>query len=439
MPYNANPTEYEAELFTAVSWFHEFGSNSELQIAPFFRYQNSTLNCDAPLALGATADPGMTCSNVTNEVYQGGLQASVTWNTGDHHFKTGLLLDGEQTSNVSCSQFFRDDSSPEGGVDQAATISGIDHVNVYLGGIYLQDRITLGKLTLFPGIRLDVQQAVLQNTGQSSTQWGPSIRFGMAYAFTDALVLHAYVGDLWQPPSWGAPTAARILGLVPADEPVPFDLKAEIDYYAEVGISDRIIPQLSPGVDRLGSPSQWTLDDQEVGDTALTADYNYEHGRALGLELAGNLVLGRNLRSFANVSLAVSQGQESPPRNISSPPSSSAFPGYQATDNAQLVVANVGADLSDNSGRAHISTLVRVGSGLRTGPTNNATLPPYTVVDATVRYHFTDWPLKPEVAVDVLNVFNELYALRISTGSLAGSSYGPLQQFQLRVIFNYGS
>jgi hypothetical protein len=438
VPYDANPTEYEAELFTAVSWFHDFGSNAELQIAPFFRYQNSTLNCDAPLALGATADPGSTCSNVTNQVYQGGLQGSLAWTSGAHHFKTGLLLDG-QTSDVSYSQFFRDDVSPEGGVDPALTVSGVDHVNVYLGGVYFEDRIALGKLTLFPGIRLDVQQAVLQNTGQTSTLWGPSLRFGMAYAFTDALVLHAYVGDLWQPPSWGAPTAARVLGLVPPDEPVPFDLKAEIDYYAEVGISDRIVPQLTLGLTGWGRLSQWTLDDQEVGDTALTADYNYVHGRALGLELASNLVVGRNLRSFANVSLCVSQGQGIATAQYLFTPEQLAYPGWQATDNAQLVVANVGADLADNTGRAHLSTLVRVGSGLRTGPTNNATLPPYTVVDATLRYHFTDLPLKPEVAVDLLNVFNELYALRISTGSLAGSSWGALQQFQLRVIFNYGS
>jgi hypothetical protein len=256
---------------------------------------------------------------------------------------------------------------------------------------------------------------------------------------SETLILHGFVGDLWQPPSWGAPTAARILGLVPPDEPVPFNLKAEIDYYAEIGIADRILPQLTVGLTGWGRLSQWTLDDQEIGDTALTADYNYNHGRAAGLELASNVVVGKNFRGFANVSLEVAQGQGIATAQYLFSPEQLAYTGWQTVDNAQAVTANVGTDVADNSGRAHFSTLVRVGSGLRTGLTNNATLPPYTVVDATVRYHFADWPLKPEVAIDVFNVFNELYALRISTGSLAGSSYGPLQQFQLRAIFYFGS
>jgi outer membrane cobalamin receptor len=437
VPYDANPTEGEAEVFTALSWFHKFNERSELQVAPFYRYQNSNLDCNPVLSLGATADPGSTCSSVTNKVNQGGLQASVTWGEGPHDFKAGLLLDG-QASNVTYSQFFRDDASASGGPDPATTVSGVDHVNVYLGGVYIQDHIQLGKLTLFPGLRLDVQQAELQQTGQTSTLWGPSVRFGAAYAFKDTLVLHAFVGELWQPPLWNAPTAARVLGLVPPDQSVPFDLKAEFDYYAEIGIADRITPQLSVDLTFWGRLSQWTLDDAEVGDTALTADYNYQHGRATGVELASNLVLGRNLRAFANLSVEVAQGQGIATAQYLFTPEQLAFAGYQSVDNAQLVTANVGADVSDNSGRAHFSTLVQVNSGLRTGPTNQSTLPANTVIDATVRYHFADWPLKPEVAIDVLNVFNELYAYRIATGSLAGSAYGPLQQFQLRLLFYFG-
>ena len=61
-------------------------------------------------------------------------------------------------------------------------------------------------------------------------------------------------------------------------------------------------------------------------------------------------------------------------------PQQLAFTGYQELDNAQLLTANVGLDVSDNPGHTHLSGLIRFGSGLRTGPTQTSTLPPSTVI-----------------------------------------------------------
>jgi hypothetical protein len=288
-------------------------------------------------------------------------------------------------------------------------------------------------------LRLDYQHAQLDGTaGASSDLWGPSVRFGAAYAFTERIVLHAYAGLLWQPPSYDAPAAARVLGLVPAGAPVPFDLKAETDEYAEIGLAARVLRQLTLTLTPWGRLSQNTLDDNEVGDTALTADYNYVRGRAAGVELGANVVLGRRFRGFANASAEVAEGEGINSALYLFTPQQLPFTGYQAVDNAQALSANLGGDLSDNSGHTHLSGLLRFGSGLRTGPTNNATLPPNTVIDLTLRHKF-DLPLKPEVAFDALNVFDVVYAYRISTGSLAGSAYGSLRQFQLRLIVPFGS
>jgi hypothetical protein len=220
---------------------------------------------------------------------------------------------------------------------------------------------------------------------------------------------------------------------------VPFDLTAEEDNYAELGISARVIPQLTLTLTPWVRISENTLDDNEVGDTALTADYNYVRGQAWGAEVQGNLVIGRNVRAFANFSYQVSQGEGIATSLYLFTPQQLAFAGYQATDNGQLFTSNIGLDLSDNAATTHLSGLMRYGSGLRTGPTNNATLPPNTVVDVTLRHRFDFIPLKPEVAFDVQNLFNVVYALRISTGSLAGTAYGTLRAFNLRVIIPFGS
>jgi hypothetical protein len=439
VPYNSNPTEFEREVFVAISYFHEFDDQSQLQVTPFLRTQASILGCDVAKQLGATADPGQMCSDVNHHVTQGGLQVNQSFAIGVNHFKTGFLID-DQRSSVAYTQFTRDDQSPVGGADPGLTLSGVDDIDTLLAGIYFQDQIVLGKLTLFPGVRFDALRAKLLTPSTSKWLLGPSVRLGAAYAFTDELVVHGYVGRLWQPPSFDAPAAARILGLVPPNAPVPFDLLAEEDNVAEIGVSARVSPQLTLSFTPWVRLSTHTLDDNEVGDTALTADYNYVRGRAWGAEFAGNLVLQRNVRAFGNVSYQVSQGAGIATSRYLFSAEQLAFNGYQATDNAQLFTANAGIDVSDNSAATHLSGLMNCGSGLRTGPTNNATLPPSCVFSATLRHRF-DWlpGFRPEVAFDVQNIFNVVYAYRISTGSLAGTAYAPLRQFSLRLILQFGA
>ena len=48
---------------------------------------------------------------------------------------------------------------------------------------------------------------------------------------------HAYAGYLWQPPTYDAPAAARVLGLVAPGLPIDAKLYAEDDAYAELGVA----------------------------------------------------------------------------------------------------------------------------------------------------------------------------------------------------------
>jgi hypothetical protein len=434
VPYGANPTENERDLFGALSWVHDFGPRATLQVAPFIRHERSSLACDPAAALGATADPGQTCSDVLHRVVQGGAVVNQTVGLGRHELKAGLLVN-DTHSTVGFAEYVRDDAAPGGGPDPAQTSSGEDRVHVLLGAVYLQDRIALGKWSLFPGLRLDVQRASFD--GVDETLVGPSVRLGASYAVTPRLLAHAFVGYLWQPPTYDAPTAARVLGVVPAGSPLPADLKAELDAYAEVGLAAQLLPQVRVAVTPWVRFSRHTLDDSEVGDTALTADYNYDHGRAAGLEVSAVWALWRRLHGFANATFMLSEGSGIASARYLFSPEQLAFSGYQATDNAQRVSANAGLDLADQAGGTHLSGLVTFGSGLRTGPTNNATLPASTIVDVTLRHRF-DIPLRPELAIDVRNLFDVVYAYRISTGSLAGSAYGSLREVDLRLMIPWG-
>ena len=108
-------------------------------------------------------------------------------------------------------------------------------------------------------------------------------------------------------------------------------------------------------------------------------------------------------------------------------PEQVAFTGYEAFDHEQTLTGNLGVDLHDRTGRTHLDILVQYGSGLRTGPTNNLSLPEHATVDVSIRHTFDLWG-QPEAAVDILNLFDELWAYRLGTASVVGSAYAPLRR-----------
>ena len=142
------------------------------------------------------------------------------------------------------------------------------------------------------------------------------------------------------------------------------------------------------------------------------------------------------LRGFANGSLNVAQGQGIDSASYLFPGAAS-YPGWQILDHVQTWTANVGIDLHDAAESSHFSVLFQAGSGLRTGPDNNETVPGHSTWNFSLRHRF-DVALHAEVAVDVLNAFDALYAIRIANG-FVGSAYGPLRQVDVRVSVPFGS
>jgi hypothetical protein len=437
VPYDANPTELERDFFVTAAYTHTFAAGT-LLVAPYFRYFYSDLSCDPTRALGATADPGSTCSNVDHDLYHEGANATYAWEVGTSQaWKAGVLVDNG-LSRDDYTQFTRDDALASGGPNPALTVSGEDKVAIVSAGAFVQDEIRRGALTLLPGVRADVQDAIFEATSQPHLLLAsPSVRLGATYALDSAFLLHGFAGYLWLPPNAvDASVAARLLVPSLGGQPIPDNLKAETDEDAELGVRYERPGRFDADLTAYGRLSQNTLDVTNVGQTNLIVDYNYTRGRAYGAELSTHAIATPYLRGFANVSWDVAQAKGIDSEQYLFDPSELVFPGWQLLDHVQKLTVNAGIDLHDHDD-SHLSISFQYGSGLRTGPDNNETVPGHAVWNATLRHRFAFW-FRPELAVDVFNVFDDAYALRIGNG-FVGSAYGARREVDLRLTIPFGA
>ncbi len=426
VPHDTDATEREHELFAAASWVHAFSERAQLQIAPYYKLSYGALGSDPAHALGALADPGSTASEVTRRADHAGGVANVSTRVGNHTIKTGAQVD-YLDGRTDFAEYVRDDASPAGGIDPAQTGRGSDHTRALLSGMYLQDRWERGRFSLNAGVRIDEQHVALASGG-SDDQVGVSPRLGVSYAFRKELVLHAFAGVNWQPPSpLDAANAARILGVLPSTASVPYDIKAQTDAYGELGLDGRPWKALRLGAVGWGRYAWNQLDDTAIGETNLIANYNFQRGRAVGVEGRAELVLGHWLSAFGNVSWEIAQGQGIASARYLFTPDQLANQSWQTLDHAQTLTANLGATVREKL--ASLTVLAAYGSGLRTGPNNDQTVPQHVRVDATLQLAFDKVPLRPRVAIDVINLFDAQYAYRIANGFVGSSWAAPRSVF----------
>jgi hypothetical protein len=376
------------------------------------------LFADASRALGPTADPGATTSDVTRTAQHGGGVATYSLQSGGHFFKAGAQTD-LLIGATNFTAYTRDDAT--GMLDPSQTASGTDHTDALLSGIYAQDRWTSGKLAIDFGLRVDELHVILHD-GTTDDSAGVSPRTGVSYSLTKEAVLHAFAGINWQPPSpLDAADAARALGVVPANMPVAYDLKPETDFYSELGITARLANPLRGGLIAWGRYAWNQLDDTAIGSTSLLSNYNFERGRAGGLEASADLKVGPWLSGFANASYGFAQGRGISSAKFLFSAADLANTGWQTLDHAQTLTANAGLTVRD--GRFTVSGVVGYGSGLRTGPDNNASVPGHVRTDLSMQYTFLPRAYPVRVGVDIVNLLDEHYAYRIANG-FVGSSFG---------------
>ena len=444
-PSDTQQTETENDLFGILSYRHDFDAARSLRLAGYVRHSAAKFFGDPEHALvppqrpcpeGTTPETRLDCpgaSNVNRRADHVGLVADYLQRLGDRHaLKFGLSVD-QLWGQTAYDAYAREIVPPP---EFSRLGQGTDEPKATTGGAYLQDRFTTGKLTLTGGLRADFQSATYAGTG-GATDVGVSPRLGAAWAFTPEIVAHAFFGLLWIPPSvTDAAAGARLKGNLEPGQPIPDEqrLRPEKDRYAEVGIRARVIPALTLGLTLWGRLSTDALDETEIGNTGITTPYNFSEGRAGGIEATADWVITQRLSAFGNVSFGTAQGKGIATAQYLFDPAELSNTDWQTLDHSQTWTANAGA--SYREGPTLVTVQLAYGSGLRTGQDNASHVPGWVRVDLTLAHDFLSLPLRPTLAIDVINLFDAQYAYRLYNG-FNGSHWAPGRSVYVRGSINF--
>jgi len=198
--------------------------------------------------------------------------------------------------------------------------------------------------------------------------------------------------------------------------------------YYDIGLDQKISPDLTIGIDTYYKRSTDTLDDGQFGQAVVLTQFNYEHGFSQGLEFKVNYQK-QNFRTYLNLS-----GEITKAKNVVSNQYLIGDPvelAYQAANytyasDAQTVTASFGTSYKWQSGLISLDGMY--GSGLREGFANEQHLPGYTQWNAALAQDIDLWQNHnpTTVRLSAINLFDRSYLLRNGSGiGEFAPQYGP--------------
>ncbi|MDJ0447518.1 TonB-dependent receptor [Methylocystis sp. JR02] len=400
-------------------------STAELdaQISYFSRY--STVHY-VPDAIGDLTFNGV-ASNVYRAGLVNGLQGDAAYRLGDHTLRGGFTVSGEQSKVINSSLVFPLDADGNPG----NTPIGAYDPNVKLGwlaGVYAQDEWKLtDKLTLNGGLRFDqMWQFVTAN------QLSP--RVSLTFKPVEDTTFHVGYARYFTPPSQAlaAPTNLAVYANTTQQAEVPLSspVRPERAHYIDVGVTQRLTPQLEAGVDFYYKRARNLLDDGQFGQAYVQTAFNYARAYNTGVELKA-LFRDGDFRAYANLAWARQRATQVTSNQFlfGSDEIDYISGHYIYTDHAQTLSGSAGASYVFWGTRGSVSMIY--GSGLRSGFANTTHASPYTQLNLGLAREIGtvfDRPLT--LRFDIVNLLDHAYQLRDGSGiGVFAPQYGPRRGF----------
>jgi outer membrane receptor protein involved in Fe transport len=416
-----NETQSELNNFAVLALQGTNGGAFDYQVALFTRYSRTQFNPDP---VGDLMFNGVASSDFHNDTANG-VQADTTWRLNDRHtLRAGVMVQEEHATFDDNVAVFPADADGNQISDQPFTISDSSSKTGYLYSAYVQDEWKLAhNVTLNYGVRYDRMDEYVQ-----ASQLSP--RIGVVWQPTNATTFHAGYSRYFTPPAFelvSDSTISRFNGTTnqsPSSQNDP--VKPERSHYFDVGVSQRLTPALTVGVDAYYKIATDLLDEGQFGSALIYTPFNYARGRVYGVELTTSYHQG-NVSAYLNVAYSRAQGTDVDSAQFNFDPAELAYIAnhWVYLDHDQRITASFGGSYTFRQTTFTADGLV--GSGLRSGFANTDSLPWYAQVNLGVIQHFNEPMIgKFDARLVFVNAFGRVYELRDGSGIGVGApQFGP--------------
>ncbi len=455
-PSDLNDNQLEQNYYGVVAYQKSAG-NLNFQVSAFGRQSGAHYMPNSPYATENFNDGYATDEH--RLLNSGGVQADASYEAGDKHTIRGGVMAVEEIVNAdTTSGVFSTDASGNETVNGEAPedIVQDETTHALFYGAYLQDEWKLTpKLTLNYGARFDVFSSTTDHQDQ------PSPRANLIYQPTDSTTLHAGYARYFTPPPQETVPAGSLSAFdnTSAYEAYQVDspVKAERANYFDAGISQKLLPGLTVGLDGYYKKATDQLDDGFFGQSLILSSFNYSEGRVYGVEFTSSYTHG-GFSSYANIAWGQAQGKGAATaqflwgnQNVVNYVNSH----YIFLDHDQRVTASLGAAYTWNESDRY-STRVDadglIGSGLRQdgpglipGDPDDDPLPNGSRVPAYYTFSVgAEQDIKLlrkdmlKARVDVVNVTDDIYQLRSGSGvGVNAPQYGERLGFFGSLAFEF--
>jgi len=430
---NLNETQSELNQFVVLALQGTNGSDFDYQVALSTRYTRTQFNPDpvGDLMFNGVASQDFHSNRADD------LETDTTFRLNPAHtLRAGVSLQQEHAEFNDSVAVFPTDANGNPTSDVPVTINDASQKTGYLYSAYVQDEWKLSdRLTLNYGLRYDGMDEYVQ-----ASQLSP--RVSVVFKLTSSTTVHAGYSRYFTPPAFelvSSSTISRFNGTTNQSEVTQNDpVQPERDDYFDLGITQRVTPAVTVGLDAYYKKATELLDEGQFGAALIDTPFNYQNGRVYGLEFTANYKQG-NLSSYLNLAYSHATGENvnSAQFNFSQAELSYIADHSVFLDHDQRITGSFGGAYT--WGNTTLTADGTVGSGLRSGFANTDKLPWYSQLNLGVIQHFQQSMLgKFDVRLSVLNTLGRVYELRDGTGIGVGApQYGPYRAVYAGVTKNF--
>ena len=406
-------------------------SDVDYQISLFSRYSDLKFTPDYQSDLVYNG----ISSSLDRNSFANGFQGDFSYKLNDKNtLRAGFYGSSDRVKSDSENWVFEGTGSDEDFIQDPSNtpifVGESSSKNSQFYSAYLQNEWkALEKLTINYGARFDLSRAYV-----NESQLSP--RVGAVYDLSSKTKIHAGFARYFTPPPVSSISQTSLNKFDGTSNQAEVDqndkVKAERTSYFDVGISHKATPHVTLALDGYYKQVKNLLDEHQFGNSLLYSPFNYEKGKAYGVEFKADYQKN-NFATYLNFAAqrAFAKNINSAQYIVHAEEYDYIKSNYVRLDHVQNYTGAIGASYLFLKTKYAADAIY--GSGLSTGENNKHTMPSYWQINGSVARDVNFGVAgKVNLRLSVLNLFDQVYQYSDGSGiGVSASQYAPRRTFYL--------